>query len=295
MNPQLYHPATILQYVAILAAIYVFINGPFSGVARDDASSDESHDIPLSQEKAEQLVYPDSALQCDPHPYEVHVFSRSPLIIYIPNFLSKAESKHLIQISHHNNSEDKWTPSTIYSNNVEAEDTSVRKSEKAMIERDSIVQCIEQRALDFQGWPVDTFIERLWTQRYTTSGHYAHHYDWAFASKTAHRVSTFMVYIEANCTGGGTNFPLLTRPKDRRWCEYIDCEESEENGVTFLPKAGGAVFWENFDVDGKGWKQGLHAGMPVHSGVKIGLNIWSWYQKGHREALKNQITDRDEI
>jgi prolyl 4-hydroxylase len=175
-----------------------------------------------------------------------------------------------------NNSENKWQPSTIYSDNVESSDTSIRKSEKALIERDSTVQCIEQRALDFQGWPVDTFVERLWTQRYTISGHYAHHYDWAFASKTAHRVSTFMVYIEANCTGGGTNFPLLARPQDKRWCEFVDCEEPEENGVTFLPKAGAAVFWENFDVDGKGWKQGLHAGMPVHSGVKIGLNIWSW-------------------
>ncbi|KEQ80750.1 hypothetical protein M438DRAFT_408581 [Aureobasidium pullulans EXF-150] len=289
MNSQLYQPATILQYVAILAAIYVFLNGPFSGNSQTQSSSDESYDMPLSQEKAEQLVYPEANLQCDHHPYGVHIFSRSPLIIYVPHFLSQAELKHMIDIS-----EDKWEPSTIYSNNVEASDTSIRKSDKAMIERDNTVQCIEKRALDFQGWPVDTFIERFWTQRYTTSGHYAHHYDWAFASKTAHRVSTFMVYIEANCTGGGTNFPLLTRPKDKRWCEFIDCNEPEQNGVTFLPKAGGAVFWENFDVDGKGWKQGLHAGMPVHSGVKIGLNIWSWYQKGH-QAVVGGDAPKDEI
>ncbi|KAI4716159.1 hypothetical protein E4T48_07645 [Aureobasidium sp. EXF-10727] len=290
MNSQLYQPATLLQYVAILAAIYVFFNGPFSSVSQGQSSDEESYDMPLSQEKAGQLVYSDLALQCDGHPYNVHVFSRSPLVIYIPDFLSSAESEHMIQIS-----EDKWQPSTVYSNNVEASDTSIRKSDKAMIERDSTVQCIEQRALDFQGWPVDTFIERLWTQRYTTSGHYSHHYDWAFASKTAHRVSTFMVYIEANCTGGGTNFPLLVRPSDKRWCEFIDCEEPEQNGVTFLPRAGAAVFWENFDVDGRGWKQSLHAGMPVHSGVKIGLNIWSWYQKGHQEAVEKQANSKDEL
>lgn len=98
MNPQLYHPATLLQYVAILSAIYVFFNAPFAGVSQDRSTSEESFDIPLSQEKAEQLVYPDSVLQCEPHSYKVHIFSRSPLIIYIPDFLSKVESKHMIEI-----------------------------------------------------------------------------------------------------------------------------------------------------------------------------------------------------
>lgn len=183
------------------------------------------------------------------------------------------------------NSENKWTPSTIFNGAIESSDDSIRKSEKAMIDRDAVVQCIEQRALSFQGWPVDTFIERLWTQRYTKSGHYANHYDWASASKNARRVSTFMVYVQANCTGGGTNFPLLTHPADKRWCQWIDCNEPAQNGVTFLPKAGSAVYWENFDADGNGWREGLHAGMPVTEGVKIGLNVWSWYQKGHKPEL----------
>lgn len=195
-------------------------------------------------------------------------------------YCKSASSRH----AHLLNSETKWTPSTFFNNGVEVSDDSVRKSEKAMIERDHVVQCIEQRALDFQGWPEDTFIERLWTQRYTKSGHYANHYDWAQASRTSRRVSTFMVYIQANCTGGGTNFPLLTRPKDERWCQWIDCSESAEAGVTFLPKAGSAVYWENFDAEGNGWREGLHAGMPVEDGTKIGLNIWSWYQRGHKPS-----------
>ena len=65
-------------------------------------------------------------------------------------------------------------------------------------------------------------------------------------------------------------------PGDERWCEFVDCTEDEKNGVTFLPKAGAAVFWENFDSEGKIWKEVLHAGMPVESGIKVGLNIWSW-------------------
>ena len=86
---------------------------------------------------------------------------------------------------------------------VEATDETVRKSEKALIDRDEVVQCIEQRALSIQGWPHDTFIERLWTQRYNVSGHYSYHYDWSTATKEAMRVSTFMVYLKADCEGGG--------------------------------------------------------------------------------------------
>ncbi len=97
---------------------------------------------------------------------------------------------------------------------VETTDEAVRKSEKALIPRDEVVQCIEQRALSIQGWPRDTFIERLWTQRYKVSGHYSFHYDWSTATKEAMRVSTFMVYLKADCEGGGVSpcYPQCDRP-----------------------------------------------------------------------------------
>ncbi len=66
-------------------------------------------------------------------------------------------------------------------------------------------------------------------------------------------------------------------PRDERWCEFIDCSGSDE-GVTFKAKAGNAVFWMNFDAEYKGYKETIHAGMPVTKGTKVGLNIWSWYQ-----------------
>jgi prolyl 4-hydroxylase len=103
----------------------------------------------------------------------------------------------------------KWQVSTVFNGGMETTDDSVRKSEKALIDRDTTVQCIEQRALSVQGWPQDTFIERLWTQRYNLSGHYAHHYDWATGSKQSRRVSTFMVYLQADCEGGGVSTVLL--------------------------------------------------------------------------------------
>ncbi len=102
-----------------------------------------------------------------------------------------------------------------------------------------------------------------------------------------------MVYLEANCTGGGTHFPRLQRPSGDEWCKFIECEPEEEalvsseqrnndaslkEGVIFKPIAGNAVFWENMRSDGTGYLESWHAGLPVKSGVKIGLNIWSWFQ-----------------
>jgi prolyl 4-hydroxylase len=90
------------------------------------------------------------------------------------------------------------------------------------------------------------------------------------------------VHVEEGLTGGGTNFPILDAPKGDRgekWCEWIDCDEPWENGVTFKPIEGNAVFWGNMVDDGRGIMVGdervLHAGLPVTSGRKVGMNIWT--------------------
>lgn len=149
----------------------------------------------------------------------------------------------------------------------------IRFSEVALIDRDDIVRCIEHRAREFQGWRPDIHIERLRTQRYGVGGHYNHHYDWSGASRKADRVSTFMVYVDANCEGGGTEFPRLKMPDTRkgRWCEFLECGEDADEGneregennkmaITFKPIKGNAVFWENLRPDGRGYEETWHAG-----------------------------------
>lgn len=94
-----------------------------------------------------------------------------------------------------------------------------------------------------------------------------------------------MVYLKGDCEGGGTHFPRLSKPTDKKWCEVIECEAGDgasDVGVVFKPRKGAAVFWMNFDEDGRGYKDTIHAGMPVTRGQKIGLNIWSWYQAGYQ-------------
>lgn len=87
------------------------------------------------------------------------------------------------------------------------------------------------------------------------------------------------MYVAASedLTGGGTNFPLLDAPEDttERWCRFVNCDEPWENGVTFRPVPRNAVFWRNLRGDGSGDPRTLHAGLPVTSGTKMGMNIWT--------------------
>jgi hypothetical protein len=90
------------------------------------------------------------------------------------------------------------------------------------------------------------------------------------------RLTSFFVYVAAgNLTGGGTNFPILNQPYDEQWCEFLDCDEPWDNGVTFRPVPGNAVFWQNLLEDGTGDPATIHAGLPVTSGYKLGMNIWT--------------------
>ncbi|KAF2773965.1 hypothetical protein EJ03DRAFT_263816 [Teratosphaeria nubilosa] len=265
---------TVLEVAVISAVIYVLLGTP--GLTSINTNSTAEQNVPIARAKVENIVYQEPGLQCPDHHYDIRIFSQTPLVILIDNFISDREAGHLIDISY-----DKWQTSTVFNDGVEAVDEAVRKSEKALIDRGTTVQCIESRALAIQGWPKDTFIERLWTQRYNVTGHYDYHYDWATASKTSRRHSTFMVYLQADCEGGGTNFPKLERPTDERWCEFVECDGKDE-GVTFVARKGAAVFWSNFDADGRGYQETIHAGMPVRSGTKIGLNIWTWFLAGHK-------------
>lgn len=114
-----------------------------------------------------------------------------------------------------------------------------------------------------------------------------------------------MVWLGDECEGGGTSFPRLEKPVDKGWCRFIECgldgeqkegeelDEEMETGVTFRPIRGNAVYWENIKADGTGYEESWHAGLPVKSGTKIGLNIWSWLQEGYEPQKSAGPNARD--
>jgi prolyl 4-hydroxylase len=157
------------------------------------------------------------------------------------------------------------------------------------------VRCIESRALAFQGHAEPRHMEPIQLVKYAEQEFYHFHTDWMTSPSLAslelggNRVSSFFAYIATsqNLTGGATNFPLLEAPIDERWCKFIDCDLPYDEGVSFLPIEGNAVYWENLLVDGNGDHRTLHAGMPVTSGWKIGMNIWT-RQAPLSDAIRGQ-------
>lgn len=233
-------------------------------------------------EKSQTVLESDANSSSCAHPsYKVHLLSKSPLVIYITNFLAPAERAHLQKLAKHS-----FRHSAVA--DAAGSDSGalhrVRSSQSTTVERDAVVRCIEARALEFQGFDVPTrHLEPIQLVKYGAGEHYHFHTDWftdpvhTTALLGGNRVSSFFGYVATSddLTGGGTNFPLLDAPLDDRWCEFIDCDGPWDGGVTFLPIEGNFVYWENLDVNGEGDQRTLHAGLPVNSGWKIGMNIWT--------------------
>jgi len=181
------------------------------------------------------------------------------------------------------NSDGRYEPSRVYHGDDAIENKKARLSESARVDRDDIVRQVEKRARRFQGWRGNsTKLQPPMTQRYTEGGFFDYHYDFDELIEKGNRVTTFMVYLADNCTGGGTNFPRLEWSGDRRWCNVIDCDNDEYLGVTFKPVAGSAVFWENMHPNGSFHHGVAHASLPLLSGTKVGLNLWFWDSEWRR-------------
>ena len=215
---------------------------------------------------------------CSHPPYRVHKLSSSPLVIYIPGFLTSLEREHLKSVS------ERSFRRSVIAGLEGTKSSTIRTSQSTDVQRDAVVRCIEQRALEFQGFDVqESHLEPLQLVKYGPGEHYDYHTDWFTdpqyytSYNGGNRLSSFFVYVHVSndTTGGGTNFPHIDPPKDERWCGWVDCDEPYANGVTFRPVEGNAVFWENLTPDGIGDSRTEHAGLPVTSGDKIGMNIWT--------------------
>lgn len=228
-------------------------------------------------------IFANNIPECAPHNYTTHILSISPLVIYIPSFITPAESAHLQAIS-----TGKFSSSQIADDSGQQLLANTRTSQSTSLESDDIVRCIEQRALEFQGFDTKReSLEPLQLVQYAQKQEYHAHTDW-FTSPAqttsefgGNRLSSFFVYVYASqdITGGGTQFPLLDVPNDERWCDWLNCDAELEDGVVFRPVQGNAVFWRNLVEVKKGNHVGdrrtVHAGLPVQRGQKMGMNIWT--------------------
>ena len=103
--------------------------------------------------------------ECLNHRYRTRIISRTPLIIYIDNFLSPYEIQHLIELA-----TPLFSQSQINDNNGKRlHDKPYRTSSTAFIDRREtpIVECIEHRFAQFQGNLHPEYVEPLQVVKYT--------------------------------------------------------------------------------------------------------------------------------
>ena len=88
---------TVIEVGLISAVIYIFLGTPGLRFSSNENSSTHS-EVPIAKAKAETLVYPAKDLECPRHEFDIHIFSTSPLVVYLDGFLSDAEAEHLVDI-----------------------------------------------------------------------------------------------------------------------------------------------------------------------------------------------------
>ena len=95
--------------------------------------------------------------------------------------------------------------------------------------------------------------------KYDVGGEYKHHYD-SFDDKGpdvqrgGNRTHSFLVYLNDDFRGGGTEFPHLHQ--------------------RVKPELGKLVWWRNLDDKGQRLESSKHAGLPVEEGTKWILVVW---------------------
>jgi len=244
---------------------------------------------------------------CPDHRFgSISILSRSPQLLIIENFVTPVEAEFLIKTAY-----TLPPPTANFSEPLFGKSEVVQGFKSTKKQRDSwsaylnipsnitdtdiVVNCIEQRARTFQGFPPVENMEPLQVVKYTDNGQFREHYDWLPAhvpsiAKSGNRLTSYFVYLRAECRGGTTIFPRLERPKGREWCKLLKCRDDKGKSqavVEVRPKVGRAVFWYNLEINGEVDMNTLHAGTPVLNGSKFGLNIWTRQRGWRNQAFGN--------
>lgn len=95
MSNQPFRWRTVVEVAVIAVVIYVLVGAPGLSTSLQGDSS-PAQKVPVAKAKVESLVYPDKDLKCPEHEFRIHIFSTSPLVVYVDDFVSEAEARHLV-------------------------------------------------------------------------------------------------------------------------------------------------------------------------------------------------------
>lgn len=151
-------------------------------------------------------------------------------------------------------------------------DTRFRTSQSAMVPRDDIVgECLSQRMKSLLGNVQHIETEPIQIAKYEGGERFRIHMDWFDKPRNKtyipdmpyrpyNRLASIFAYLDDDCTGGETYLPEI---------HGVSAVADGDTGAGLLvrPRKGNAVFWNRL----------AHAGLPVRSGRKIGINLFGHY------------------
>ncbi|CAF1331793.1 unnamed protein product [Adineta steineri] len=241
---------------------------------------DLSEGIPKSERIKHNYDLSQYEYECPQHQYTTRIIERKPLIIYIEQFLTENEIQHLIELA-----EPLFKPTKVYDINekVFSDDHPTSSSTNIKRHATSIVNCIEQRFAQFQGDMDAKRIEPLHIVKYTSNQQMKPHFDWFtqpnLLKNGGQRVSTFITYLQANCSMGETEFLQIQFNKSlhEHFCDILICDEnSGKSDIRFRPLPGNSIFWSNINELKQVEHLTYHSGRPPgENGYKIELNTWT--------------------
>lgn len=131
-----------------------------------------------------------------------------------------------------------------------------RRTSKTAALSGSLCDAIVRRAASLLGLAADRF-ETLQCVKYEAGAEFSPHFDvpvGAAAEGSAARGWTLLAYLNHEFEGGETFFPLLD--------------------LKVRPQQGCLLAFRNRGFRGEANGYSLHAGLPVHAGVKYACNLW---------------------
>lgn len=171
--------------------------------------------------------------------------------------------------------------------NVERKlDESYRSSDTAFLSQgDPVTDCIGKRALQFLGAVEHESYEPMQLVRYLPGQTYLDHFDWfdiphlpkhePDRGRSWNRLSSFFTYLGDDPIGGETLFPFVPGA-DIHADGTKFARTADDLGLAIKPIKGNTVFWMNLHAENQtGDERVLHTGLPVRSGVKYGMNLWT--------------------
>tara|TARA_B110000459_G_scaffold203053_1_gene258048 strand:- start:4330 stop:5544 length:1215 start_codon:yes stop_codon:yes gene_type:complete len=192
------------------------------------------------------------------------------MLIELPNFLSNEECDKLIKRIDESNTRS----SVAGAGKDKSQVDSSRTSSTSDLGKEELSVIIQKRISEELGTDIIRG-EDLQGQKYEPGQYFRPHNDFfegdSYTNHCLHsgnRTHTFMIYLNDDFEGGGTNFPNLN--------------------TTIKPEKGKAVWWYDMK-DGELQRDTLHEGMDVVSGQKYIVTSW-WREKPWNNVLDTQLS-----